>query len=97
MGQGEGAALSGQKGQIELVVGEGVEVFLPMAGLFDAGELPGRSCLMNACFGVEWKGEGVRRSFGHSRGSVARVSRGAATCRGWVSRPAAAEFWCPLL
>ena len=33
----EGAALAGQKGQIELVVGEGVEVFLPMAGLFDAG------------------------------------------------------------
>ncbi len=28
----EGAALSGQKGQIELVVGEGVEAFLPMAG-----------------------------------------------------------------
>lgn len=28
----EGQALSGQKGQIELVVGEGVEAFLPMAG-----------------------------------------------------------------
>ena len=38
VGEAEGAALSGQKGQIELVVGEGVEVFLPMAGLFDAGE-----------------------------------------------------------
>lgn len=37
VGEGEDAALSGQKGQIELVVGEGVEVFLPMAGLFDAG------------------------------------------------------------
>ncbi|PRW33017.1 valyl-tRNA synthetase [Chlorella sorokiniana] len=36
VGEAEGAALSGQKGQIELVVGEGVEVFLPMAGLFDA-------------------------------------------------------------
>lgn len=32
----EGAQLSGQSGQIELVVGEGVEAFLPMAGLFDA-------------------------------------------------------------
>lgn len=38
VGAEEGAALAGQKGQIELVVGEGVEVFLPMAGLFDAGE-----------------------------------------------------------
>lgn len=37
VGEAEGASLSGQKGQIELVVGEGVEVFLPMAGLFDAG------------------------------------------------------------
>ena len=32
VGEGEAAALSGQKGQIELVVGEGVEAFLPMAG-----------------------------------------------------------------
>lgn len=30
--------MAGQKGQIELVVGEGIEVFLPMAGLFDAGK-----------------------------------------------------------
>ena len=37
VGEEEGAALTGQKGQIELVVREGVEAFLPMAGLFDAG------------------------------------------------------------
>lgn len=30
--EADGVALSGQKGQIELVVGEGVEAFLPMAG-----------------------------------------------------------------
>jgi valyl-tRNA synthetase len=36
----EGAALTGQKGQIELVVQPGLEAFLPMAGLFDAGAFP---------------------------------------------------------
>jgi hypothetical protein len=34
----EGAALSGAPGQIELVVSQGVEAFLPMAGLFDAAK-----------------------------------------------------------
>lgn len=38
VGEAEGAALSGQAGQIELVVAEGLEVFLPMAGLFDAAK-----------------------------------------------------------
>lgn len=38
MGEAEGAALSGQAGQIELVVGEGLQVVLPMAGLFDAAK-----------------------------------------------------------
>ncbi|KAL4422888.1 hypothetical protein ABPG75_009085 [Micractinium tetrahymenae] len=38
VGGEEGAAMAGQQGQIELVVGEGVEVFLPMAGLFDAAK-----------------------------------------------------------
>lgn len=38
VGSEEGAAMAGQKGQIELVVGEGIEVFLPMAGLFDAAK-----------------------------------------------------------
>lgn len=33
--------MAGQEGQIELVVGEGIEVFLPMAGLFDAGKQQG--------------------------------------------------------
>lgn len=41
VGEAEGVAMAGQKGQIELVVGEGVEVFLPMAGLFDAGAWAG--------------------------------------------------------
>ncbi len=36
--------MAGQEGQIELVVGEGIEVFLPMAGLFDAGKQQ-RCCL----------------------------------------------------
>jgi hypothetical protein len=40
VGAEEGAALTGQKGQIELVVREGLEAFLPMAGLFDAGACP---------------------------------------------------------
>ncbi|KAL4451165.1 hypothetical protein ABPG77_009237 [Micractinium sp. CCAP 211/92] len=38
VGSEEGAAMAGQEGQIELVVGEGIEVFLPMAGLFDAAK-----------------------------------------------------------
>ncbi|KAI3430578.1 hypothetical protein D9Q98_005171 [Chlorella vulgaris] len=38
VGEEEGAALTGQAGQIELVVREGVEAFLPMAGLFDAAK-----------------------------------------------------------
>lgn len=41
-GDGSGASSSGgggeSSGQIELVVGEGVQVFLPMAGLFDAAK-----------------------------------------------------------
>lgn len=40
MGAEEGAALTGQEGQIELVVREGLKAFLPMAGLFDAGGWP---------------------------------------------------------
>lgn len=38
VGAEEGAALAGREGQIELVVGEGVQVLLPMAGLFDAAK-----------------------------------------------------------
>ena len=35
MGGEAGAALSGRQGQIELVVREGLEAYLPLAGLFD--------------------------------------------------------------
>lgn len=44
VGEEEGAALTGQAGQIELVVREGVEAFLPMAGLFDAGACGNARC-----------------------------------------------------
>ena len=66
--------MAGQKGQIELVVGEGIEVFLPMAGLFDAGKQGWEGVLQSRVAGRAQRSAQAQRPCGVlAYGDVKRV------------------------